>query len=469
LTLKEAKMRYGAVVLLVAAALPATPAAAQKAPVAVTDLRPAAQALPSQRAQLDALRSLRGAGAIHIARVSAQVIRAAKLGQSIELKLTPEVTVVARAVAVESDAGRLQWRGEIAGGAADLPPGLATLVVAPAGITGSVRTADGALYRLRPLGGGETAIVKLDYATMPADHPPDEHDATPPAAKRAAPVAAAPLAVRSVGKAAKLDTSTVQARLAKKPELLEAATKIRPVSIAERYRMRRDWWRYLDPPTIDVLVAYTSSAQTAAGDLASLATLAVTETNDSFTNSNVWARLRLAGTMAVTYGESGRTFAEMVNHLAGTSDGFMDGVHAQRDSLHADIVVLIVNNGAYCGRAYDIGVAAAGAFAVVYWDCATGYYSFGHEIAHLVGARHDRTNDSSTTPCAFGHGFRRSASPGGWRTIMGYRCTDGTCEPRLQYWSSPLSTWGGVAMGTSEHEDNHRVWNERAATVAAFR
>ena len=462
-------MRYGAVVLLMAAVLPAAPAAAQKPPAAVTDLRPAAQALPAQKARLDSLRLLRGAGIIHVARVSAQVIRTAKVGQSIELKLTPEVAVVARAVAVESDGGRLQWRGEIVGGAADLPPGLATLVVGPDGITGSVRTADGALYRLRPLGDGETAIVKLDYATMPADHPPDEHDATPPAARKVAPVAAAPIAVRGVGRAAKLDAPTVQARLAKKPELLDSATKIRQVSIAERFRLRADWWRYLKPPTIDVLVAYTSSAQSAAGDIASLAALAVTETNDSFTNSNVWVKLRLVGTMAVTYSEAGRSFLDMVNHLAGTSDGFIDNVHAQRDSLHADVVVLIVNNGAYCGRAHDIGAAAAGAFAVVYWDCATGYYSFGHEIAHLVGARHDRPNDSSTTPYAFGHGFRRSVAAGGWRTIMGYRCTDGTCEPRLQYWSSPLSTWGGVAMGTADNEDNHRVWNERAAAVAAFR
>jgi hypothetical protein len=453
-----------------ATVLPAVPAAAQKPPAAVTDLRPAAQASASQRARLDSLRQLRGAGAIHVARISAQVIRTAKLGQAVELKLTPDVAVVARAVAVESDGGRLQWRGEIAGGAADLPPGLATLIVGPDGITGSVRTADGALYRLRPLGGGETAIVKLDYATMPADHPPDEHDATPPAARKVAPAAAAPAAVRGVGKSAKLDATTVQARLAKKPELLASATTIRQVSIAERFRLRPDWWRYLNPPTIDVLVAYTSSAQTAAGDIASLAALAVTETNDSFTNSNVWAKLRLVGTMAVTYNETGRSFADMVNHLAGTGDGFMDGVHAQRDSLHADVVVLIVNNGAYCGRAYDIGVtAAAGAFAVVFWDCATGYYSFGHEIAHLVGARHDRANDSSTTPSAFGHGFRRSVAAGGWRTVMGYRCGDGTCEPRLQYWSSPLSTWGGVAMGTADHEDNHRVWNERAAALAAFR
>jgi peptidyl-Asp metalloendopeptidase len=462
-------MRHRVLALLMAAALPAALSEAQKLPSAITGLRPEAQAVPAQRAQLDALKSQRGVGGINIAKVSAQVIRSARLGQSLELNVAPGTSVVARAVAVETDGPRLLWRGEVASPAANLPPGMATLVVSGDGVTGSIRTSDGKLYRLRPLGGSETAIVLLDYATMPADHPPDTPGAEPHAARQVAPTTGKPVAVRGVQQAAKLDTATVATRLTKKPELLQAATQVRTVSLAERYRLRGDFWRYLVPPTIDVLVAYTPSAQTAAGDVPSLAALAVTETNDSFTNSNVWARLRLVGTMPVTYSESGRSFLQMVNHLEGTSDGFMDNVHAQRDALKADVVVLIINDGAYCGRAYDIHVAADGAFAVVYWDCATGYYSFGHEIAHLVGCRHDRANDSTATPFAWGHGFRHPVTSGGWRTVMGYRCSDGSCEPRLQYWSSPLSTWGGAAMGTADLEDNVRVWNERAATVAAFR
>ena len=103
-----------------------------------------------------------------------------------------------------------------------------------------------------------------------------------------------------------------------------------------------------------------------AGDIGSLISLAVTETNDSFTNRNVWAQLRLVGTMPVTYNEAGRTFEQMTAHLAGTSDGFMDNVHAQRDALHADIVVLIINNGAYCGCADAIGATPETAFVVVH-------------------------------------------------------------------------------------------------------
>jgi hypothetical protein len=184
----------------------------------------------------------------------------------------------------------------------------------------------------------------------------------------------------------------------------------------------------------------------------------------------VWARVRLVGTMSVSYNESGRSYPTIVDsHLAPTSDGFMDNVHTQRNTVRADVVVLIVNQPQYCGMANSIGAVATSAFVAVHYDCATGYYSFAHEVGHLLGARHDPATDSTTTPFAYGHGFRHSASSGGWRTIMGYACPGGTCAPRLQYWSSPLSTWSGLAMGTAATSDNRRVWNERAATVAAFR
>jgi hypothetical protein len=73
--------------------------------------------------------------------------------------------------------------------------------------------------------------------------------------------------------------------------------------------------------------------------------------------------------------------------------------------------------------------------------------------------------DSSTTPFAYGHGY---LSPNrDWRTIMAYPCTNGC--PRLNYWSNPLKTRNGVAMGTSTKSNNARVLNERAAVLAAFR
>ena len=100
-----------------------------------------------------------------------------------------------------------------------------------------------------------------------------------------------------------------------------------------------------------------------------------------------------------------------------------------------------------------------------------GYYSFAHELGHLMGARHDENHDSSTTPYAYGHGYEHPSSVSGqsFRTIMAYACdAPASCDPRIQYWSSPNVKYIGIATGTSATNDNVRVLNATAGTVAAF-
>lgn len=455
-------------------------------------LRPAAQATPAQQAQVRVLQTQRGAGELNIARLQTQSLREATAGRMVQFQVTPSRTISARALALETSGGATVWRGEVTGQSGG-PPGTVTLVLTEIGVTGTIHSADGRTYRLRPLPGGDTAIIELNYQTMPPDHPDDASGGGGQAQLRnpnlRAPTVGviAPIDNRAARQAQlqtptinpnqvvapidnQLNEAAISTRLAVNPALLQLATRPSNVFLIERYRVRPEIWRLLVPPTIDVLVAYTSAGQAVSGDIAGLINLAIEETNGSFTNSNVWARVRLVGTMPVSYNESGRDFPTIVGHLATNGDGQMDNVHAQRDALNADVVVLIMHQPAACGRANAIGANAAQAFVIVHWDCATGNYSFGHEIAHLASARHDEPTDTTDTPYAWGHGFRhQAAAPNGWRTIMGYRCGGGLCEPRLQYWSSPLSTWNGLPMGTAADADNRRVWNERAATLAAFR
>lgn len=456
-------------------------------------LRPAAQATPAQQAQVRVLQTQRGAGEINIARLQTQSLREATAGRMVQFQVTPSRTISARALALETSGGATIWRGEVTGQSSG-PPGTATLVMTEIGVTGTIHSADGRTYRLRPLPGGDTAIVELDYNTMPQDHPTQAGGGGGQAQLRA-PTLQVPVNPQAASRAQlqspnvrnnqiigpldnqvvapidnQLNEAAISTRLAANPALLQLATRPSNVSLIERYRVRPEIWRLLVPPTIDVLVAYTSAGQTASGDIAGLINLAIEETNGSFTNSNVWARVRLVGTMAVTYNESGRSYDTILTHFTNNGDGQMDNVHTQRDALHADIAVLIINQTDWCGQAREIGANAAQAFVIVHWDCATGYYSFGHEIGHLAAARHDEPTDTTDTPYAFGHGFRhQAAAPNGWRTIMGYNCAGGLCQPRLQYWSSPLSTWNGLPMGTAADADNRRVWNTRAATLAGFR
>jgi hypothetical protein len=211
-----------------------------------------------------------------------------------------------------------------------------------------------------------------------------------------------------------------------------------------------------------VLVAYTPAARTAVTDVAALIALAVAEANQSYVNSGVNLRLTLADSFEHAYSESGKTFDTILGDFIANPT-----VAARRDSSWADLSVLIINQTDYCGLADAIRATAATAFAVVHFDCATGYYSFAHELGHLQGARHDPANDPTNTPFPYGHGFQHVSPPPAWRTIMAYNCAGGC--PRLQYWSSPRVQYNGIAMGTATTHDNARVLNETAAEVAAFR
>ena len=81
------------------------------------------------------------------------------------------------------------------------------------------------------------------------------------------------------------------------------------------------------------------------------------------------------------YNEDVAGFSAALSDITGTSDGKMDYVHSMRDSCGADLVALIIEHNQYCGIAY-LGPSIALGFSVTARGCATGYYSFGHEIGH---------------------------------------------------------------------------------------
>lgn len=91
----------------------------------------------------------------------------ARPGDVFDLNLGAGGRVATRTVAVERlGEGRFSWSARtIAQGA---PDGEATLVVDGAAITGSVRTPEGVLYRIKPSGEGNT-IERVDTGLMPPD------------------------------------------------------------------------------------------------------------------------------------------------------------------------------------------------------------------------------------------------------------------------------------------------------------
>ncbi|WP_223620318.1 PKD domain-containing protein [Lysobacter sp. ESA13C] len=298
------------------------------------------------------------------------------------------------------------------------------------GVTGNVRV-DGQLYRIRPLADGSHAVIEVDETRMPPDHAADYNEASLPQIDMRA---AATHAARSGG--------------------LVGPAATEPGATA----------------TIRVQVVATNDAVTAyGGDMEALVELAVAESNQGYVNSNVGINMVLANYRTVQYTSVGDGHATDVDRFEGTNDGYMDDIHGTRDANAADVNVLVINDDSNCGRAAAIGSNAATAFATVHYDCATGYYSFAHEIGHLLSARHNQQNDPNTLPYAYGHGYQYMPAQGArWRTIMAYQCP-GTACTRLNYWSNPDVTYGGVAMGTADVNHNQRVLVQTKAAMAAFR
>jgi hypothetical protein len=234
-----------------------------------------------------------------------------------------------------------------------------------------------------------------------------------------------------------------------------------------------------DGSVIDVMVVYTPSARWAVGGttaMLNLINVAVTETNQSYANSGIIQRLNLVHAAEVSYTSSG-SFKTDLERLQGSSDGYMDNVHQLRDAYYADEVLLLINNTQYCGMAYLMQTVSTyfedHAFAVVHWGCATGYYSFGHELGHNMGAQHDHYAVAKYNQAAgaywYSYGYVNTSIR--WRTVMAYNdaCADsGFNCTRIPYWSNPSVYYGGSTTGAS-NADNQLTLDNTAWTVANFR
>ena len=83
-----------------------------------------------------------------------------------------------------------------------------------------------------------------------------------------------------------------------------------------------------------------------------------------------------------TYVEaSADAFGTALSALRTNGDGQLDQAHTLRTTYSADIVVLMIDDPHLCGIAW-LGPSIGRMFSVTSWNCATGYYSFGHEIGH---------------------------------------------------------------------------------------
>ena len=283
-------------------------------------------------------------------------------------------------------------------------------------ITGTVQYR-GQLYRIKPGANGSHLVEKVDVDKMPPDHAPEFYQE--------------------------------QGAL--------AFTPAQEVS-------NLDMTQAVADTDIKVLVAYTSRAASQSGNINGIIDLAIAETNQGYQNSGITGSVTMVHKYQVNYTEASNSSTDL-NRIAAKNDGYMDEVHGLRDQYGADVVLLVSDVNGYCGQADAIMATESSAFAIVDWDCATGYYSTGHEIGHLQGARHDPAADPTSTPYSYGHGYRHPGAD--WRTVMAYNCSP-SCT-RINWWSNPDNRRNGDVMGTTSTSDNSRVLDQTIPVLAGFR
>ncbi len=330
--------------------------------------------------------------------------------------------------------GGYTWTGHLEG----IPLGNFALAIGGGQMAGNVSTPEGA-YAIRYAGNGVHALQQIDQTKLPAEAEPIPVDL---------------------------------------PEEAIAAAADQPMPD--------------DGSVIEVMVVWTPAARSAAGGttaMENLVNLAVAEANQSYLNSGINPQLNLVHMQEVTYTESG-SMATDLTRLQNPADGNIDLIHGLRDTYYADQVAMIVESTEACGIGYLMSTVSTAfetnAFTVVARNCATGYYSYAHELGHNQGARHDwYVDDTTNSPYSYNKG--KVYVPGPWRTIMAYNteCADAlTYCTRLPYWSNPDVLYGGIPMGVpigtntsciagvpspNCDADNRTTLNNTAWTVANFR
>lgn len=133
----------------------------------------------------------------------------------------------------------------------------------------------------------------------------------------------------------------------------------------------------------------------------------------------------------------------------------------------ADSTALLIEEFNSCGIAYLDRAFSCGAISVTKKSCATGYYSFGHEIGHNFGAQHNPEQYSSTDGDGYGHLIQPTSSSvnSGYRTILAYRA-DGHAF-RVNHYSNPDVQFNNNPTGIVSVSNNARLITDNRFAMAS--
>ena len=179
-----------------------------------------------------------------------------------------------------------------------------------------------------------------------------------------------------------------------------------------------------------VKIYYTKEVEADTADLEGFFQQIIDETNLGYENSGIPLRIKAHCPEKLDIKETGKA-QKLLNTLTNLNK---KDYAKTRDG--ADVAALLVMELNYCGIAWINTINNGQLFSVTAKSCATGYYSFAHEIGHNIGANHNKEVASNPKyPYGLGHLIKRGSASTGYRTIMAY--SKKGHEQRVNYWSNP--------------------------------
>jgi len=217
------------------------------------------------------------------------------------------------------------------------------------------------------------------------------------------------------------------------------------------------------PPIVDVLIGYTPGMVSALGSNSAVVTrinYLVSLTNQAFADSQVNGRVRLVGTLEVSYPDN-TTNDQALYDLSNNSSSTVAGslalapLRARRQDLGADLVSLLrpfssTTQGGSCGvgwlnggnlTPYTTASAASGYSDVSDGQDGSGYgcadISTAHELGHNLGLAHDKGNSTGPGAFTYAYGWEQTLPSGSFATLMAYPATG---QQLLAYYADPNIT-----------------------------
>jgi len=187
--------------------------------------------------------------------------------------------------------------------------------------------------------------------------------------------------------------------------------------------------------------------------------LVVAETNQGYLNSKVPIQMNLRCVLNTPSTDASDSPTVLANFLRASNRNFKTFRRA------SDVTVLLSNSYSdNCGIAYFNVLGNGQTLGTVSKGCATGYFSFAHEIGHMVGLHHNRETGAVNLPYPTGYGFlMRPPVKSGYRTILAY--TAQGYSTRINYYSNPSVSYRNVPTGDAV-TNNAKVLTERRFIMA---